>query len=62
MLQPTDEVTVRMTAAEWNSVLTVLSDGPFRIVASLIQKIRDQGMAQADQAGNGAEDAAHVPH
>ena len=63
MLQPNDELTVRLTAAEWNQVLSVLSDGPFRIVAPLIQKIRDQGMAQDVQSPpNGAEDAANVSH
>ena len=59
MLQPDDELSIRLKARQWNEVLTVLSDGPFRIVAPLIQAIRDQGMAQ-DAAGqpNGAEDAA----
>jgi hypothetical protein len=61
MLQPTDELTVRMTAAEWNQILAVLSEGAYRIVAPLIIKIRDQGMAQ-DQRPANSEDAAHVPH
>jgi hypothetical protein len=63
MLQPTDELTVRMTAAEWNQVLAVLSEGAYRIVAPLIIKIRDQGMAQHDhlQQAN-SEDAARVPN
>jgi len=63
MLQPNDELTIRLTANEWNQVLAQLSEGPFRIVAPLIQKIRDQGMAhEAGGQPNGAEDAQHVPH
>jgi hypothetical protein len=61
MLQPTDELTVRMTAAEWNQLLAVLSEGAYRIVAPLIIKIRDQGMAQDLQTANSGN-AAHVPH
>jgi hypothetical protein len=61
VLQPTDELTVRMTAAEWNQILAVLSDGPYRVVAPLILKIRDQGMAQDLQPANSG-DTAHVPH
>jgi hypothetical protein len=62
MLQPTDELTVRMTAAEWNQILVVLSDGAYRIVAPLIVKIRDQGMAQDLQQAPNSGDAANVPH
>lgn len=46
MLQPTDEITVRLAAAEWNQVMAVLGEGPFRVVAPLIQKIQQQAMAQ----------------
>ena len=64
MLQPDDELTICLTANEWNVVLGQWSEGPFRVVAPLIQKIRDQGMAQDTEPGhkpaNGARDAQHV--
>jgi hypothetical protein len=64
MPQPTDELAVRMTAVEWNQVMTVLGEGPFRIVALLLTKIQSQAMAQdrasPQAAGNGEE--AHAPH
>jgi hypothetical protein len=45
-------VSVRMTVAEWNQVIGILSEHPFRVVAPLIGKIHGQAMtalgAQAD--------------
>lgn len=38
---PTDEVSVQMTAGEWNQVITILAEGPFRVVAPLIAKIHN---------------------
>lgn len=65
MLQATDEISVRLSAAEWNQVMAVLGEGPFRVVAPLLAKIRDQALAQDAPpppmiAGNG-EAAADVP-
>lgn len=49
------EISIRMTAAEWNQTIAVLGEGPYRIVAPLIAKIHQQGMAQgAPSEGNGA--------
>ena len=35
-------IAVTLTAEEWNAVLDTLSDGRFRVVGPLIQKIVDQ--------------------
>jgi hypothetical protein len=31
-MQSTDEITVTLNAAEWNQVLALLGEGPFRVV------------------------------
>jgi hypothetical protein len=41
----TDEFAVTMTAGDWNQVLAILGEGPFRVVAPLIARIRDQVIA-----------------
>lgn len=51
-MQPDDKISVELTAVEWNAVLATLAEGPFRIVAPLITRIRDQAMAQG-APGNG---------
>ena len=38
-------VSIRMTVAEWNQVIAVLSEHPFRVVAPLIGKIHGQAQA-----------------
>jgi hypothetical protein len=54
---PTDDVSVQMTAAEWNQVITILAEGPFRVVAPLIVKIqnhfRPDGAAPLPTAADG---------
>ena len=35
-------ISITLLAEEWNAVLDVLSDGRFRVVGPLIQKIVDQ--------------------
>jgi hypothetical protein len=35
-------LSVRMTVAEWNQMIAILSEHPFRVVAPLIGKILDQ--------------------
>ena len=37
-------LSVRMTVAEWNQVIAILSEHPFRVVAPLIGKIHGQAM------------------
>lgn len=44
-------ISVTLQAHEWNAVLTALSEGPFRVVAPLIQKINAQAQQAADVAG-----------
>lgn len=61
------EIVVRMTAAEWNQTIAVLGEGPYRIVAPLIAKIHQQGMAAQSGSTNGAAplgegDRQHVPN
>jgi hypothetical protein len=63
VLQPTDEVTVKLTVERWNQILALLSEAPYKVVAPLIQEIHQQCTAQAPQAlPNGPADAAHVSH
>ncbi len=35
-------VTITLKVQEWNAVLNILAEGPFRIVAPLIQNITEQ--------------------
>jgi hypothetical protein len=46
MLQPNDRLDVTLTAAEWNTVMQVLGEGPFRVVQPLIAEIQRQCQAQ----------------
>ena len=41
-----DELTITLTADEWNQVLDILGDGPFKRVSPLIQKIVQQARSQ----------------
>ena len=47
--QPTDELTLKFTVAEWNLVIAQLNEGPYKTVAPLIQKIQMQA-AQHEKA------------
>jgi hypothetical protein len=40
--EPADRLTITLTAREWNTLMTVLSDAPFRTVAPLIGQIQSQ--------------------
>jgi len=61
MQEPIDAATpisVTLTALEWNQVLSVVQEGPYRVVAPLIGKISEQAQAGAGLAparSNGAE-------
>jgi hypothetical protein len=63
MFQPNDQISVALTASEWNQVLAVLAEGPFKVVMPLITKINEQAMRQ-DGADTLASDRtpAHVPN
>lgn len=57
MIQPTDQLSVTLDAAAWNTVMQVLSDGPFRVVAPLIQEIQAQCNGR-DRGERGGEPSA----
>lgn len=48
-IQPTAAITITLQAQEWNQVLSVLSDAPFRIAAPLINQITQQAQQVAPQ-------------
>lgn len=52
--KPSDELTMRFTASEWNQVIAQLQEGPYRLVAPLINKINIQA-AQQEQAANASQ-------
>jgi hypothetical protein len=45
-IPPGTPLSVTMTALQWNSVLQVLGEGPFRLVGPLINAIQHQCMQQ----------------
>lgn len=47
MLDPNSQVSVTLNAQQWNTVLTQLAEGPYRLVASLMQTIAQQCEAHA---------------
>ena len=47
--QPTDELTLKLTVAEWNQVIAQLNEGPYKTVAPIIQKVQMQA-AQHEKA------------
>jgi hypothetical protein len=57
-----DRLSVNLTAGEWNSLMTVLGEAPFRVVAPLIQQIQSQCMAQSQDQVNMAQMAGSVPN
>jgi len=59
-MQADDKISVELTAVEWNTVLGLLAEGPFRIVAPLITNIRDQAMTQGASANGGAGEEKRV--
>jgi hypothetical protein len=57
-VEATDEITVRMTAAEWNQAMAILAEGPYRIVAPLLTKIQQQALAQDNRAAQDGQGRA----
>ena len=43
-LNPTDQIPVRLEAQQWNQVLMIISEAPWKIAAPLIEQIRSQCM------------------
>jgi hypothetical protein len=57
-MTPTQPLTVTLEAQQWEQVMRLLADGPYRVVAPLIQAIQQQCMAaSARLPTNGADDA-----
>lgn len=56
-----DDIAISLSPLEWNQVVGVLNEGPYRLVKPLIDKIVAQAAAsqQPPAHGNG-EGAAHV--
>jgi hypothetical protein len=52
-MQAADLIQVEMTAGEWNQAMAVLAEGPYRVVAPLLAKIREQALAQDGHPGTG---------
>ena len=55
-MEATDPVTITLQAQQWNTILEVLHNAPYRIAAPLIQSISEQAReppAGHAQQGNG---------
>lgn len=47
-LDPNAQIAITLNAAQWNIVLTQLAEGPYRVVAALMQSIAQQCEAHAE--------------
>ncbi len=59
-MEPGDLIPVTLNAAEWNQVLAVLGEGPFRVVAPLITKIHGQALKANGAQVNAPAHAGHL--
>lgn len=50
-MAPDTAVSVTLQAQEWNAMLNVLVDAPYKMVAGLIAQITEQARQQAPQPG-----------
>lgn len=50
-IAPDTPVSVTLQAAEWNALLSVLVEAPYKQVAGLIAQITEQAQRHAQQAG-----------
>lgn len=57
-----DDIAISLSPLEWNQVVGVLNEGPYRLVKPLIDKIVAQAAAsqQPPAAHGNGEGAAHV--
>ena len=51
-MNPTDPVTITLQAQQWNVIIEVLHNAPYRVAAPLIQAISEQARAPTVQQGN----------
>ena len=49
MFEPTDDLVMRLTVAEWNQIMGMLGEQKYSLVVSLIQKINGQAATQHDE-------------
>jgi hypothetical protein len=54
-VEPTALIAVTLQAQEWNQVMALLSDAPYRIVAGIIGKVGEQLTAAASGAEIGRD-------
>jgi hypothetical protein len=62
-INPETPLAVTLTAAEWNQALAILSEAPYRTVATIIGKITEQATAAAATSApvpNGRDE--HAPN
>lgn len=48
-MTPTHPLTVTLEAQQWNAVMALLAEGPYRVAAPLIQEIQRQCMSASVQ-------------
>jgi hypothetical protein len=48
-MTPSQPLTVTLEAQQWNAVMALLAEGPYRISAPLIQAIQQQCMAASER-------------
>jgi len=53
VIDPNTNINVMLSAAQWNLVLGQLSEGPYRLVAPILQAIQQQCMAQDPERQEG---------
>jgi|tagenome__1003787_1003787.scaffolds.fasta_scaffold20266473_2 hypothetical protein len=53
-ISPETPIGITLQAQEWNVVLGILSDAPFKMVAPIIQKLGEQAQQGAQAAAHGA--------
>jgi hypothetical protein len=61
-INPEMPLAVTLTAAEWNQALAILSEAPYRVVATIIGKITEQASAAAAPPPVPNGSAVHVPN
>ena len=56
-MNPTDRVSITLEAQQWQVICNLLAEGPYRVVAPLLQVIQDQynQQVQIPAGSNGAE-------
>jgi hypothetical protein len=55
MIDRTSRLTVMLEAQQWDAVLNLLADGPYRVTAPLIAEIQRQCMQHDTAAGDTGE-------